>query len=396
MKILQTCLSQSWGGMEMYTLQTSILLKNAGHSVKLLCAHNSRLKTEAEKAGLNCHSVFSKHPNLKSIKHIAGLIKENNYDVIHAEASKDLWFLVPSLIFARRNTPLLLTKHVGSSIVKKDILHRIIYKRVDLALAISEVIKTNLIKTTPLKKEKICLLHDSIDVKRFDPNKTDRLKIRREFDISDNEIVIGMTGRFSPGKGHEEFIAAARELSVIHNNLRFMIVGEASRGEEKYADKIKAIAAESGILSKIIFTGYRKDIPDILAAMDIYLFPSHAEAFGLALVEAMSMERPTVCSNSDGVLDIAVEGVTSFLFPPGRQNDLLKKVEQLIVDPEKRIEFGKEGRKRVLKKFDTQRFTKDLLNIYYRQLFEKAFNLNRVPENYWLDDSILSKVLHKY
>ncbi len=364
MKILQTCLSYSWGGMEMYTLHTSHLLKESGHKVELLCADNSRLKTEAEKAGFTVHTIPIKYMLLKSIRKLKKIFNEKNYDVIHAEASKDLWFIVPALLTSQKKTPLLLTKHVGSNVVKKDILHKILYKRVDLALAISEVIKNNLLDTTPLSKDRIALLHDAIDADRFNPVKTDRCKVRREFNIQDDEIVIGMTGRFSPGKGHEEFLQAAKQLVMRHNNLRFMIVGEASRGEDEYAESIRAMAYNYGIRDKVIFTGYRSDIPDILAAFDIYLFPSHAEAFGLALVEAMSMELPTVCSNSDGVLDIAVEGVTSYLFSAGNRNELSTKVENLIADPVKREKLGKEARKRVLDNFDTAQFTKKLINIY--------------------------------
>lgn len=368
MKILQTCLSYSWGGMEMYTLQTSILLRNSGHQVELLCADNSRLKSEAEKEGFKVYSIPIKYLLIKSISKLKRIFAEKNFDVIHAEASKDLRFIVPALIAAHKKTPLLLTKHVGSKVVKKDILHKILYKRVDLALAISGVIKNNLLDTTPLDNEKVALLHDAIDAEKFNPQKTDRSKVREEFNISEMEIVIGMTGRFSPGKGHEEFLAAAKQLLTRHKNLRFMIVGEASRGEDEYAESIKALAYNYGIGDKVIFTGYRSDIPDILAAFDIYLFPSHAEAFGLALVEAMSMGLPTVCSNSDGVLDIAVDGVTSFLFAAGNRKELSRKVENLITDPVKRNKLGKEARKRVLDNFDTAQFTRKLVNIYKSQV----------------------------
>jgi glycosyltransferase involved in cell wall biosynthesis len=377
MKILQTCLSLSWGGMEMYTLHTSILLSKAGHEVNLLCADDSRLKEEAEKEGIKCFPVSVKIPILKSFLKTTGMLRKTDYDIIHAEASKDLWFIVPALFLAMKRIPLLLTKHVGSKIIKRDFLHRMLYKRVDLALAISEVIKRNLIETTPLDKGRIELLHDAIDVNRFDPARTDRLKIRNEFAIKENEILIGMTGRFSPGKGHEEFLSAARELNAKYINLRFMIVGEASRGENKYAEIIKATADQYGLSDKMIFTGYRSDIPEILAAFDIYLFPSHAEAFGLALVEAMSMELPTVCSNSDGVLDVAVEGVTSYMFARGEQKDLVSKVESFIKNAKKRKEFGKAGRDRVLNNFNFDLFTKKLVNIYEKQLSAKIIDSDK-------------------
>ena len=368
MKVLQTCLSLSWGGLEMYTLHTAKLLIGAGHQTEILTYNGSRLAAEALKEGIVCRTVSRKPVNLPGIYKMASLFKNNNYDIIHAEASKDLWYVVPALRLALCRAPLLLTKHVGSGISKKDIFHRMLYSRVNMALAISGVIKRNLAETTPLPVEKIELLHDSIDTFRFDPAKTDKNMVRNEFGIKEEELVIGMTGRFSPGKGHEEFLYAANELAKIHPDIRFMIVGEASRGEEEYADSIKKMAYDYGLKDKIIFTGFRKDIPEVLAAMDIYLFPSHAEAFGLALVEAMSMERPTVCSNSDGVLDIAVEGVTSFLFNAGSGEDLFNKTGMLVKDFQKRIDFGKEGRKRVLKMFSAEIFTGRLTALYSKAL----------------------------
>jgi len=116
--------------------------------------------------------------------------------------------------------------------------------------------------------------------------------------------------------------------------------------------------------NKVIFTGFRNDTPKIFAALDIFVFPSHAEAFGVALAEALSMEKPTVCSNSDGVLDIAVDGVTSFLFEKQNWHDLADKVEILIVSPETRKAFGLQGRKRAVQFFDLEVFTSKLINIY--------------------------------
>lgn len=365
MKVLHTCLSRSWGGMEMYSLLTAKLLAASGVEVEMLCLPNSRLYEEAVKQNLTGFTVnYRNQLSLGAVLKLSRLIRERKYDLIHAEASKDLWLITPALRLANFNIPLLLSKHVGSFIVKKDFLHRFVYGRVTKALAISRVIKKNLVDTTPLRDEKIILLHNGIDANKFDPAKYNKNKVRNEFKIDENELLIGMTARFSPGKGHEEFLFAARELTKKFGNLKFIIIGEPSKGEDKYAKEIKSLAVQFGITDKIIFTGYRTDIPEILAAMDIFVFPSHAEAFGLSLIEAMSMEKPSVCSNSDGVLDIALDGVTSFMFEKQNAAELKEKIELLIIDHAKRKEFGTASRKRVLDNFDTAIFTNKLIDIY--------------------------------
>lgn len=365
MKVLKTCLSNSWGGLEMYALQTVKQLLQRGIQTELLCYPNSRIHNEALNEGIIVHtSHFSNYFHPIEILKIAKLLNKNRYDIIHSGASKDLWLIVPSLKLVRLNIPLILSKQMGSYIIKKDFLHKWIYDRVTYALAISNVIAKNLLDTTPLTKEKILLVHNAIDTNKFNPNKVDRSIVRNEFKVEGKELLIGMMARFSPGKGHEEFLYAANELIKKYDNLKFMIVGEASKGENKYAEEIKTLSKNLGLDNKIIFTGYRKDTPEVLAAMDIFVFPSHAEAFGIALAEALSMAKPSVCSNSDGVLDIAVDGVTSFLFEKQNWKELSQKIEMLILNPNLRIEFGKAARKRAVEIFDLRVFTDKLINIY--------------------------------
>jgi glycosyltransferase involved in cell wall biosynthesis len=364
MKILYSCLSKSWGGMEMYTLTAVKQLLKRKINVELLCYAESRLHMEANNLGLVKHAIKAAgniHP-YGTLK-VSTVIRRENFDLIHTQASKDLWLLVPALNLIKSKIPLILTKQVGSFIKKKDLLHQLIYKRVSYAFAISKVIKKNLMETTPLKENRILLLHNGINTKEFDPEIKKGDKVREEFKIKDDELVIGMLARFSPGKGHEEFLTSAKELNKKYNNLKFLIVGEASRGEDEYAEKIKRKAKVYN-LSNIIFCGFRSDTAEALAAMDIFVFPSHAEAFGIALAEAMAMGKPSVCSNSDGILDIAVNNETSLLFEKGNTKDFTNKIEQLINSEELRTCLGKNARKRAVENFDIEILTDKVIEIY--------------------------------
>jgi glycosyltransferase involved in cell wall biosynthesis len=371
MKILYSCLSKSWGGMEMVTLTGIKQLLKQKHKVELLCVDESRLQLEANNLGIIIHPIkIGKVTNPFLIFKVSSIIKSGYYDVIHSHASKDLWFIVPALQILKSQIPLVFTKHVGSYIIKKDFLHTKIYNRVNLAIAISSVIKNNLIETTTLTEDKIKIIFNGVDLKKFKPDNADRNKIRNELNISENEILIGMTGRFSPGKGHEEFLVAANQLNRQFSDLKFVVVGEASHGEDEYANSIKQLAVNYQ-LRNVYFLGFRSDIPDALAAMDIFVFPSHAESFGIALIEAMAMFKPSVCSNSEGVLDIAVDNETSYLFKVKDGNDLTKKLEQLILNPEKRKTFGNNARKRVAELFNLEKVTDQIINVYSKLIEDR-------------------------
>jgi glycosyltransferase involved in cell wall biosynthesis len=371
MKILYSCLSKSWGGMEMVALSGLKQLLSKNIIVQLLCVEESRLQLEANNLGIIIHPIkIKRFINPFRILKLSAIFRTEKYDLIHTHASKDLWLIVPALKFIKYKTPLILTKHVGSFVLKKDFFHNWLYNRVTAAIAISSVIKKNLEGTTALKEEKIKIIFNGVDLKRFNYESADRNKLRKELNIAENDVLIGMTARFSPGKGHEEFITAAAILNKTHTNLKFIVVGEASRGEDEYANKIKLLA-QNYDLKNTYFIGFRTDIPDVLAAMDIFVFPSHAEAFGVALIEAMAMERASVCSNSDGVLDIAVDNETSFLFKTRDANDLTNKLDRLINDSEKRKTFGYSARKRVTEIFDLEKVTEQTLKLYSELIKEK-------------------------
>jgi glycosyltransferase involved in cell wall biosynthesis len=364
MKILYSCLSKSWGGMEMVTINSIRQLLDRNISVELICAAESRIHIEANNIGMIIYPIKAPgyfHPII-TIK-VLSIIKNGKYDLIHTHASKDLWLLVPALKIIKSKTPLIITKHVGSFIKKTDKMHNWLYSRVNYAIAISKVIRDNLLKTTSLYEKKIILHYNGVDPARFDPNNVDSMIVRKELNIKEDELLLGMVARFSVGKGHENFLLVAKELSIKYKNLKFIIVGEASKGEDAYAGTIKKLADEYG-LSNIIFAGFRNDMPEVLSAMDIFIFPSHAEAFGVALVEAMSMAKPSVSTSSDGILDITVDNETGYLFKKDDPVDLKNKLELLINSPEKRRTLGKAARQRVLEHFDSQKLMDGLVELY--------------------------------
>lgn len=372
LNILQTCFSHSWGGLEIQALEVTKQLSDSGHAVCLACCSTSRLSLEAEKndlAILPLDVTGYVHPRI--VWQLSRIIARHRVDIIHCQLSKDIATVVPALTLSRRRIPLLLSKRVGSYISKKDMFHRFTYNRVDRVLAISEVIHKNVLDTTPITPDRVVTLHDAIDTNVFSLQQADRQKVRNELGLRNDIVLIGFVGRFSPGKGHEELLEAARIISQKDQNVHFLVVGEASHGEQRYEQKIRALSRSLGIERTVTFAGFRDDIPDVMAAFDIFAFPSHAESFGVVLIEAMAMERPVVSTNCDGVLDIVVDGRTGLYVQPRRADELAVALMQLIADPLLRDQMGKAGRKRVEELFDQRKQISTLEGIYEELLSTK-------------------------
>ncbi len=373
LRILQTCFSLSWGGLELQALEVSRQLVRRGHRVWLACLPGSRLQREAasEKIATLAFPVTGYlHPSV--VLALRRFIAAERPDVVHCQASRDIATVVPAMRLALTRTPVLLSKRVGSYIDKRDVFHRFTYSNLSRVLAISNVIRKNVIQTTPISPERVITLYDAVDTDVFSPSKANGQAVRQEFGFDQETVLIGFVGRFSPGKGHEELLQAAATITPSHPAVRFLVVGEASFGEQAYERHIRSSAHAMGLDGVVTFSGFRKDIPDVMAAFDILAFPSHAESFGVVLIEAMAMERAVVSTNCDGVLDIVVDGETGIYVHPRNPGELSAGLTRLIEDPSLRERMGKAGRKRVLDLFDQQRQIDQLERIYHDVLRERT------------------------
>lgn len=370
MKILQTCGSASWGGLEMEVLKISVALRDLGHEVVLLCPEKSTLFEEAQKSGLKPVSAFSKGtPFYKTIKHLAKILRDENFDVIHCQLSHDLWTLVPAIRFRRYKAKFLMSKHVASRVKKKDIFHSFLYRRLDGIITISDFIRENVIDTCPVKPEKVKTIYNGIPDQLYNATNKDTNSLRSEYNIGRNTILVGLVGRLTLMKGHQEFLRAARiildsTLAREKNDVLFLVIGGASYGEEAYETSIHLLAKELDLGDHLIFTGFKNSITEVMAELDILAFPSHKESFGNTLVEGMSMSLPVVASDSGAVPEIVTDGIEGYLVPPKNPEMLAEKLIDLIKSKEHRKIMGNAGRKKVGEKFLFSNFVATLEKIY--------------------------------
>jgi len=366
MKILQSCCSASWGGLEILALKTTLQLRARGHELFLLCCSNSTLHREALKHNIRVLTVpYQKIPGIRSVRKVKKLIVSENFDVVHTHLSHDLWLLVPALKTADSKAKLFLTRHMGSGVSKKDVLHRMLYNRVTRIFAISNYVRQGVLDTCPVTEDKVSVLHPALELNRYAPAKYNIAEIKKSLNIKKGCIVIGMASRFSPGKGHEEFLEAAKMLiNEFKDYICFVIAGGSSFGEERYREKILKMASGLGLNDSVNFTGHCSDIAEVLSIMDIFVLPSHEESFGILLTEAMAMGLPVTASNNAGVPDIVIDNKTGILVRPKNAPALASAVKTLVLNSELRTAFGKAGRKRVEGIFNIDDALDKLENFY--------------------------------
>ena len=197
-------------------------------------------------------------------------------------------------------------------------------------------------------------LGNGTDLSRFDPGLVsgDRIAaVKAELGIAPDAIVVGTIGRLVAEKGFRELFAAWRSVRVAVPEGVLMVVGDhdPAKADALTVDEIES--AGSGV----VVTGWRDDIPDLLAAMDVFVLPSWREGMPRSAIEAAAMGRPLVLTNIRGCREVARDGVEGLLVPPRRPDALADALVALMSDEEMRSRMGRAARSRAAQLFDEAR-----------------------------------------
>lgn len=140
--------------------------------------------------------------------------------------------------------------------------------------------------------EKFSVLNNAIDAGKYSFNETERYKMRVSMNIDQDALVIGHVGRFAPQKNHDFLVDVFAEIKKREPNSKLILVGT---GELQ--DRVKDKVVSLGLTEDVIFTGLREDVPEILQAMDVFVFPSLFEGLGIAIIEAQAAGLSCIISS---------------------------------------------------------------------------------------------------
>ena len=370
LRILQVCLSGSWGGLEMGTLNSVDYFSRRGHFSPALCRKNSELHWNLKEKNLPflALDLYSRYSPLAVLK-IRRLLKQAGIQIVHLHNPRDIWLASPAVwglgqvkLFA--SSPMLFT-HTR----KKDPLHRLLYDRLEKMINLSLPAQKQMQKNLPLPPEKHLVIPNPVDLEKFNPERYDRRHFRDKWGVQADEILIGLVGRLDPGKGHREMILALGEIAKKCPRVKLVLVGKETAGEHQaYGAGLKLLAGENKLKDRIIWAGFTEEIPRVLKALDIFVMPSYQETFGLILIEAMAMRLPVVATDAGGPPEILDYGKCGILVPPRQAEPLAEAVITLIKNPELKNKLAQAGRERVVKVYALEVVLDHLENLYYGSL----------------------------
>lgn len=362
MRILLTLPELNTGGVESHVFDLACALKEEGHHIFVVSAGGQKVAA-LKKAGVIHYQLDveskSLHKVFKAIKSMKKIIKDEDIQLVHAHSRVPAW--IGYYAARKAKVPFVTTAHsqysihLGSKSMVKG----------ERIIVVSHAVADHLHQGFNIPYDRLVLIPPAIDINAFARGSEYRNRTREELGIKENEIVIGNVARLTEIKGHQYLLQAAGLIrdklksDKQRNVYRFLIVGD---GNKK--DELEELAEELNIKDMIIFTGERKDIPALLAAMDIFVLCSLKEGLGLSVVEAMAANKPVILTACGGLAEQITDGQEALLVPVADPYVLACKIFYLSREHELMKRLAEKGYNFAKDNFSMSKMVEDTIRFY--------------------------------
>jgi glycosyltransferase involved in cell wall biosynthesis len=289
---------------------------------------------------------------------LRGIIAAGRPDLVHVHSRRgaDLW---GGLAAWSRGVPALITRRVDNP--ENHLAARLKYRLYGRIITISEAIRQVLL-SEGVPAEKVICVPSAVDHRRYE-TPCDREWFLREFGLQPTDRTIGIIAQFIPRKGHRFLIEAAPEIIGRCPGARFLIFGKGPLQED-----VRKMCDRNRIGDKMIFAGFRTDLERILPCLDLVVHPARMEGLGVSLLQAAAAGVPIVASRVGGIPEIVQDGVNGYLIDVGDRRAIMRRVIELLADPEKARHFGLAGRMIARSRFSIDAMVKGNLAVYREML----------------------------
>lgn len=364
----------TWGGVGNQLL---LLLKNYARDefLPIVCSLRDKgvVGEEIEDLGIEVICLnrdFKRGFYWTVVKELRTLMKQRNIQIVRTHEYRAnlhgrlaaLLAKVPCIVGSVHNV-----YNARDKKLNRRILNRYLGIFTDRVVAVSEEVKKEIVRYDSVPENKVAVIYNGVDRKRFVD--IDAQSIRSEFHIPKSTPIIGTVGRFFPQKGQKYLLEAVAKVRNKFPHIAVFVIGDGSLKEE-LQDHTKKLNIEQNI----IFTGVRRDIPALLSAMDIFIFPSLWEGFGNALVEAMAAGKPIIATDIPSVREILDSGKSGIVVPPANSEAIARSLDLLLSDRALAENLGNAARERALSSFTIDSTVRGYSSLYRSILEQKRIS----------------------
>lgn len=348
MNVLELCLSDGLGGLELYVFRSAQALhqsEQTDNKVLAVLREGSKLDDYFAQHSTISRSYMSPGfpalPLLNARK-LAKIIDDNNIDIIHMHWGKDLPLAAFAKAFSKRNPALVFTRQMMITREKNDFYHNFLYRQMDLLLAITKELEGLCKQYIPAHANKITTLYYGVKKPGTILKQDDIEQQRRELGLRSDDFVAGLIGRLEESKGQHLLIEAIHRAKQEGHDVKALIVGHEMH--EGYRDKLRKQADDVGVLDNIVFQDFTSEPQKLMQLCDCVILASGQETFGLVLPEAMRAGVAVIGSNSGGVPEIIEHDRTGLLFTTQDSESLYQQLKKLYLDKDFKHTIAAQGK----------------------------------------------------
>ena len=369
--------ARAWGGAEVYLMQLLAGVRAAGLTPRVFCADRPDADAWIEELERRGYAVERYRPT-KEFNPLGYFIARRllrGFELVHINKTHPRNSL-PAIVAARRSGArvVVATEHLALAPDSRfpmgrwmiTLLVRCTNRLLDRTIAVSELSRDMLIENYRIPPDRIVAIRNGIDIARFDDD-VDGDLVRAELGLAPDDRVAILIGRFAARKGHNYAMRAMKLASARVPDLRMIFAGDGELESE-----LRAEARELGVSDRVLFAGFRRDIPRLLAASDLLLLPSEDECLPLVILEAMSSRLPVVATDVGGISEAVDDGGTGILVSPRDAEGLADAMVEVLGDVERARAMGVEGRRKVEAEFGLEACSAAVFTVYDELLTKKG------------------------
>jgi len=312
--------------------------------------------------------VREAHPwhDLRAIWQIYRFLRANRFTIVHTHSSKA--GILGRLAARFAGVPIIVhTVHGWSFHDHMSPLARMTYVALE-RLAASFTDSLIVVTSRNIEKglragigrpEQFRLIRSAIPLEEFDPARVDRRAVREALGLPVDAPILGNVGRFSPQKNPLDWVRVAGRVARAMPESRFLLVGDGP-----LRSQVEAGLIEEGIAERTVLTGLRRDVPQMLAVMDVFLLTSLWEGLPRVIPQALAMGVPVVANRVDGTAEAIIHGETGYLCAPGDLQGLAARCLELLQDPPRRHAMGQRRRQWAIREFDLRQMVAQIACLY--------------------------------
>src|SRR5437867_5408840 len=350
--ILHTEASLGLGGQELRILAETRWLRNHGWGALVACQPGSGLLAEARAAEVDAVAVRMRGVvDLGALWTLRRLMRAHVVSLVHTHSSTDSW--LGALAARSLRLPVVRSRHVSIAIRSA-----LVYRLADRIVTSGEAVRA-LVVAAGIPPQRVAAIPPGVDTARFHPT-VSGTAVRDELGLGAGEPLVGLVANIRGSKGHNVFLEAAREILTTAPRARFLIVGDGVGYEE-----VRRRLAALGLAERVTMTGFRRDIPEVMAALDVLVLPSiRSEATSQVIPQALAVGTPVVGTTVGGRPELIRDGETGRLVPPADAPALAAAILDLLRDPERPRALARRGQALVLARHSIDAALARTLEVY--------------------------------